>query len=453
MGLIQLGKDALNSAGQAVERGLGGLFNAAGTSIGSVFADQWKEYFYCDSIPEDTLLMKAQKRTNSKSANKKGSDNIISNGSIVAVNEGQCMIIVDQGKVVELCAEPGEFQWDASTEPSLFAGKLGTSILDTFKTMGKRFTFGGDTAKDQRVYFFNLKEIPNNRFGTPNPIPFRIVVNEQMGFKLTVDVRMNGTYSYRIVDPIKFYTVVSGNVDYDYKRDRIDATLKAELMTALQPAMAEVSAKHISYDQIPAYADDFAAILNAQMKDQWGKRGIEVFSMNISTPSIPEEQRKKLAELEDNVILMNPNMGAARLIGAQGTLMANQGEAMKTAAGNESGAVHGFMGMGMVNGMGMGMGGVPNNPAQVGVTAANLYQMGQQPQYQQPAPAPVSAPATTAAAAGGWTCSCGNTCTDMFCPKCGSKKPEQPAGGFCTKCGNQVTPDAMFCAKCGNKLK
>lgn len=430
MGLIQLGKNALNSAGQSIEKGLGGIFGAAGASIGSVFADQWKEYFYCDSIEEDTLVVKAKKRVNSKSSNQKGSDNIISNGSIIAVNEGQCMIIVDQGKVVELCAEPGEFQWDASTEPSLFAGKLGTSILETFKTMGKRFTFGGDTAKDQRVYFFNLKEIPNNRFGTPNPIPFRIVVNEELGFKLTVDVRMNGTYSYRIVDPIKFYTVVSGNVENDYTRDRIDATLKSELMTALQPAMAEVSAKRISYDQLPAYADDFAAILNIQMKEQWGKRGIEVFSMNISTPSIPDEQRKKLSELEDNVILMNPNMGAARMV-------ASQGRAMETAAGNDAGAFQGFLGMGMAMNQG-------------GMNASQLYQMGQAPQYQPIAPAPV-APVTPAA--GGWTCQCGNVCQDMFCSKCGSKKPEQPVGGFCTKCGNQVDAGAMFCSKCGNKLQ
>ncbi len=420
----------LSKVTDAAKEGIGGIFGAAGNAIGSVFADQWKEYFYCDSIPERTLLTKGQKRTNSRSANRKGSDNIISNGSIIAVNEGQCMIIVEQGKVVEICAEPGEFVYDASTEPSLFAGSLGKSILDTFKTMGKRFTFGGDTAKDQRVYFFNLKEIPDNRFGTPNPIPFRIVVNEQLGFKLTVDVRMNGTYSYRIVDPIKFYTVVSGNVEEDYTRDRIDATLKAELMTALQPAMAEVSAKHISYDQIPAYADDFAAILNEQMKDQWGKRGIEVFSMNISTPSIPEEQRKKLSELEDNVILMNPNMGAARLITAQG-------EAMKTAAGNEAGAMTGFLGMGMAMNQGGGM------------NAGQLYQMGQQPQYQTP----VQPAAPAAPAAGGWTCQCGNVCQDMFCSKCGSKKPEQPAGGFCTKCGAPAAPDAMFCAKCGNKLK
>lgn len=430
MGLIQLGKDALQSAGQSVEKGLGGIFGAAGTSIGSVFADQWREYFYCDSIDEDTLVVKAKKRINSKSSNQKGSDNIISNGSIIAVNEGQCMIIVDQGKVVELCAEPGEFQWDASTEPSLFAGKLGSSILETFKTMGKRFTFGGDTAKDQRVYFFNLKEIPNNRFGTPNPIPFRIVVNEELGFKLTVDVRMNGTYSYRIVDPIKFYTVVSGNVENEYTRDRIDATLKAELMTALQPAMAEVSAKKISYDQLPAYSDDFAAILNVQMKEQWGKRGIEVFSMNISTPSIPEEQRKKLAELEDNVILMNPNMGAARII-------TSQGRAMETAAGNDAGAFQGFLGMGMAMNQG-------------GMNAGQLYQMGQAPQYQTPvAPA---APAVTPVS-GGWTCQCGNACQDMFCSKCGSKKPEQPAGGFCSKCGNKTDVGAMFCSKCGNKLQ
>ena len=451
MGLIQLGKDALNSAGQAAENALGGIFHAAGTSIGSVFADQWREYFYCDSMDEGTLVTKAQKRTSSKSANKKGSDNIISNGSIIAVNEGQCMIIVDQGKVVEICAEPGEFQWDASSEPSLFAGKLGTSIVESFKTMGKRFSFGGDTAKDQRVYFFNLKEIPDNRFGTPQPIPFRIVVSEELGFKMTVDVRMNGTYSYRIVDPIKFYTVVCGNVTEDYTRDRIDATLKAELITALQPAMSEVSAKRISYDQLPAYADDFAAILNVQMKDQWGKRGIEVFSMNISTPSIPEAQRKKLTELEDNVILMNPNMGAARLIGAQGTLMTNQGEAMKAAAANEAGAQHGAVNMHLIGGMGGMMGGMGMG-AQAGAQAAQLYQMGQAPQYQAPAPAAPAAPAA-APAAGGWTCQCGNVCQDMFCSKCGSKKPEQATGGFCTKCGNKYDAGAMFCSKCGNKLQ
>lgn len=449
MGLIQLGKDAVSSAGAAAEKGIGGIFGAIGNSVSGVFADQWKEYFYCDSLREDVLLTKASKRTGAKSANRKGNDNIISNGSIVAVNEGQCMIIVDQGKVVEICAEPGEFIYDSSTEPSIFAGSLGASIIESFKTMGKRFTFGGDTAKDQRVYFFNTKEIPDNRFGTPQPIPFRIVINEQMGFKMTVDVRLNGTYSYRIVDPIKFYTVVSGNVEEDYTRDRIDATLKSELMTALQPAMAEVSAKHISYDQIPAYADDFAAILNEQMKSQWGKRGIEVFSMNISTPSIPEEQRKKLAEIEDNVMLMNPNMGAARMIASQGTLMANQGEAMKAAAANEAGAVHGMMGMHMIGGMG-GMGGMNPMASPAVNQAANLYQMGQQSQYQPPvAPAPTPQPASSDS----WTCQCGNVCQDMFCSKCGSKKPEQPAGGFCTKCGNQVAPDAMFCAKCGNKLK
>jgi membrane protease subunit (stomatin/prohibitin family) len=449
MGLIQLGKDAVSSAGAAAEKGIGGIFGAIGNSVSGVFADQWKEYFYCDSLREDVLLTKASKRTGAKSANRKGNDNIISNGSIVAVNEGQCMIIVDQGKVVEICAEPGEFIYDSSTEPSIFAGSLGASIIESFKTMGKRFTFGGDTAKDQRVYFFNTKEIPDNRFGTPQPIPFRIVINEQMGFKMTVDVRLNGTYSYRIVDPIKFYTVVSGNVEEDYTRDRIDATLKSELMTALQPAMAEVSAKHISYDQIPAYADDFAAILNEQMKSQWGKRGIEVFSMNISTPSIPEEQRKKLAEIEDNVMLMNPNMGAARMIASQGTLMTNQGEAMKAAAANEAGAVHGMMGMHMIGGMG-GMGGMNPMASPAVNQAANLYQMGQQPHYQPPvAPVPTPQPASSDS----WTCQCGNVCQDMFCSKCGSKKPEQPAGGFCTKCGNQVAPDAMFCAKCGNKLK
>lgn len=407
-----------------------GLIKAVLGAAGGVLADQWKEYFYCDALPASVLVTKGQKRTTSRTTNTKGNDNIISNGSVVAVADGQAMIIVDQGKVVEFCAEPGEFVWDSSSEPSIFAGGLGKGILESFKVFGKRIGFGGDTAKDQRVYYFNTKEITDNKFGTPNPIPFRIVINEQLGFKMSVDLRMNGVYSYRLEDPIKFYANVCGNVESTYERSQIDGMLKAELMTQLQPALAKISALGCSYDQIPAYADDLVAALNEQLVDDWGKRGIVVFSMNLSVPSIPEEQRKKLTEWEENAMTMNPNVGAARLVGAQA-------EAMKTAAGNSAGAMNGFIGMGMVNGF-------------AGQNVAALYQQGQNQPMQPVTPtAPVQPEAP--AAEGMWTCpNCGKESDGAFCPKCGTKKVE---ARYCSKCGAQITdPEAMFCKKCGNKL-
>ncbi|MBQ3823841.1 MAG: SPFH domain-containing protein, partial [Clostridia bacterium] len=353
-----------------------GLIKAITGAVGGVLADQWKEFFYCEALPADVLVTKGVKRTGNRTSNTKASDNIISNGSGIAVADGQCMIIVEQGKIVEVCAEPGEFTYDTSTEPSIFAGSLGKSIIETFKTIGKRFTFGGDTAKDQRVYYFNTKEITDNKFGTANPVPFKVVINEALGFKLSVDLRMNGVYSYKIVDPLLFYTNVSGNVASEYRRSEIDAMLKGELVMALQPALATLSAAGVSYDQIPAHTREVRDALNVELKNDWGKRGIEVFSMNIGVPSIPEEQRAKITEWEETSMTLNPNVGAARMVGGQIS-------AMNKAAENEGGAMTGFMGMGMA----MNAGG--NSAAQ------NLYAMGATQPVQQQAPA---APAPAAAA-------------------------------------------------------
>jgi membrane protease subunit (stomatin/prohibitin family) len=417
-----------------------GLIKALTGAVGGVLADQWKEYFYCDSIDQDTLVVKGQKRTSdSRSSNTKAEDNIISNGSVIAVNDGQCMIIVEQGKVVEVCAEPGEFTYDTSTEPSIFAGKLGKSILDTFKTIGKRFTFGGDTGKDQRIYYFNTKEIPNNKFGTANPVPFKVVINEQLGYKLSVDLRFNGTYSYKIVNPLLFYTNVCGNVRTAYNRSEIDATLKAELIMSLQPALAVLSANGVAYSEIPAHNKEVRDALNAELVNDWGKRGIEVFTMNFGVPSIPEDQRKKITEWEETAMTLNPNTAAARMVGGQIS-------AMNTAAGNSAGAMTGFMGMGMAMNAG-------------GNSAANLYAMGAN-QPVEPAPTGPAAPA--APAAGAWTCACGTVVNGNFCPECGAKKPEAPAGWtcacgavnkgkFCTECGARKPADAPLykCDKCG----
>ena len=404
-----------------------GLIKAAVGALGGTLADQWKEFFYCDAIDKEILMVKGEKRITGRSSNTKGNDNIISNGSGIAVADGQCMIIVEQGKIVEVCAEPGEFTYDSSTEPSIFAGSLGKSIIDTFKIIGRRFTYGGDTGKDQRVYYFNTKEIADNKFGTANPIPFKVVINEQLGYKLSVDLRCNGVYSYKIVDPLLFYTNVCGNVATEYRRDQIDPMLKGELIMALQPALATLSARGISYDQIPAYNNEVRDALNEVLRSDWGKRGIEVFSMNFGVPSVPEEQRKKIMEWEENVMTMNPNTAAARIAGAQA-------DAMRTAAGNEAGAMNGFIGMGFA--------------ANAGSNAANLFAMGQQQPVQPVQPAQPQAPAAPAAA--GWICpKCKTTVTGNFCPECGEKKPAEDAGWSCPKCG--TVNKGRFCTNCGEK--
>ena len=163
-----------------------GLIKAGMGALGGTLADQWKEFFYCDSLDKDVLMVKGQKRSSRRSSNH-GDDNIITNGSGIAVADGQCMLIVEQGRVVEVCAEPGEFTFDASTEPSVFTGNFGDSLAATFQIVAKRFTHGGDTGKDQRVYYINTKELGEILYGTATPIPFRVVVSEERGYKLSVN--------------------------------------------------------------------------------------------------------------------------------------------------------------------------------------------------------------------------------------------------------------------------
>ena len=409
-----------------------GLIRAGMGALGGTLADQWKEFFYCDAMGKDVLVTKGQKRITGRSTNTKGNDNIISNGSGIAVADGQCMLIVEQGKVVEVCAEPGEFTYDNSTEPSIFSGHLGDSIKQTFQVIGKRFTYGGDTAKDQRVYYINTKEMGEILYGTATPVPFRVIVNEELGYKLSVDIRCNGNFTYRICDPLLFYTNVCGNVEQDYESSEISGRLKGELMTALQPALSTLSAKKVQYYEIPAHTQDLSDALNEVLSKTWKeKRGIEVFSFNINSLSIPEDQRKKINEWEENAMTTNPTTAAARLVGGQI-------DAMKAAAGNNAGAMTGFMGMGMaMNAGGMG-----------GMNAQNLFAMG------QAAPQPQAAPQQTAPEqpqGDTWICSCGTTVNGKFCPECGSKKPEpkmEPAGSWKCKCG--ATATGKFCSECGS---
>ncbi len=390
-----------------------GLIRAGIGALGGTLADQWKEFFYCEAIDKEILVTKGQKRITGRSSNTKGNDNIISNGSGIAVADGQCMIIVEQGKVVEVCAEPGEFTYDSSTEPSIFAGSLGRSIIDTFKTIGKRFTYGGDTGKDQRVYYFNTKEIGDNKFGTANPIPFRVIVDEALGMKMSVDLRCNGVFSYKIVDPLLFYTNVCGNVSDVYERSEIDPMLRGELMNALQPALAKIAAQRIMYYEIPGHTTEIVEALREELSADWReKRGLEVYSMALNSVSVPEDQRRKITQWEENAMLSNPNLAAAHLVGGQVS-------AMNKAAENEGGAMTGFMGMGMAMNAG-------------GANAQSLFGMGQQRQQS---------------AADSWKCSCGATASGKFCQNCGAKKPEQPGTWNC-KCG--AVASGKFCPECGS---
>ena len=374
-------------------------------------------------MPKEVLVTKGQKRITSRSSNTKGNDNIISNGSGIAVADGQCMIIVDQGKVVEVCAEPGEFTYDSSSEPSIFAGKLGESIIATFKTIGKRFTYGGDTGKDQRVYYFNTKELIDNKFGTPNPIPFR-VVDSKIGLDVDVSIRCSGVYSYKIADPILFYTNVCGNVEKEYTRDELDSQLKTEFVSALQPAFGHLSELELRPNQIVTHNTDLENAMNDALSTKWGElRGLKVVSIALGSVTLPDEDADMIKQAQRAAIMRDPTMAAATLVGAQA-------DAMKAAASNEAGAMTGFMGLGMAMNAGGGAG-----------AAQNLFAMGQQQQQQQ---AQQAAPAP-----GGWTCACGASVNGNFCPNCGAKKPEPKPAAGAWKCSCGATASGKFCPECG----
>ncbi len=394
-----------------------GLIKAAIGALGGTLADQWKEYFYCDALDNEVLVVKGRKRVSGRSSNTKGNDNIISNGSGIAVADGQCMIIVEQGKVVEVCAEPGEFTYDNSTEPSIFAGSLGKSIIDSFKTIGKRFTYGGDTGKDQRVYYFNVKELIDNKFGTPNPIPFRIV-DRNIGLDIDVSVRCSGVYSYKIANPILFYTNVCGNVESEYVRSEIDSQLKTEFISALQPAFAKISELEIRPNALPGHADELSEAMNEALTKKWGElRGLEVVSIAMNPITLTEEDAELIKQAQRTAIMRDPTMAAATLVGAQS-------DAMRAAAENKNGAMMGFMGMGMANQAG-------------GMNAQNLFEMGRQN-------------ARAEEEKDVWSCSCGAKASGKFCAECGAKKPEaKKAGEWTCRCGAENS--GKFCAECGAK--
>ena len=450
MGLISTVVGAVGSiAGGAINAGLG--------AAGNVLANQWKEFIYCDSIPDDTLMVKGRKQVTGKSSNTKGEDNVITNGSGIVVNDGQCMIIVENGKVVEVCAEPGRFTYDTSLAPSIFAGKFGQSLLDSFKMFGQQFAYGGQAANDQRVYYFNTKVIMGNKYGTPAPVPFRLV-DSKIFLDLDITIRLNAIYSYRLVDPLLFYTKIAGNVNDTYKASDIEQQLKSEISGKLNTALGKISAMEIRYNELPLHTEEMSEALKEQLHQKWVvEKGIELVSFDVNSANTTEENEKLIRDAQAEARYQHAGLGAAALTAAQA-------QALKDAAKNPNGAANAMFGVGMIGG---GMGGGMGN------TISALYQQaGQEQAAQQQAQAAAAAQAQAAnmwkcecgkdndgnfctacgkpkpAPAGVWKCECGAENTGNFCPKCGKPKPEVPASTtWVCACGAEN--DGNFCTKCG----
>jgi len=407
-----------------------GLIMAAIGAVGGTMADQWKEYFYCEALPDDVLMVKGQKVVTKRGQNTKGNDNIITAGSGIAVADGQTMIIVEDGAIIEVCNRPGRYTFELGT-PSLFAdGKLGQKIKDTFKQIGQRISYGGDPGKDQRVYYFNTKQISNNLFGTPETVPFR-VVDSKIGLDIDVQIKCSGMYTFQIVDPLLFYTNICGNQAYEYRRETIAPRMKAEFIDALTPAFSTMSDMELRPNQIPGKKQELKNAVNEALADTWGKNmGIEVIEVAIKALNLPKEDQDMIKEAQRIAMMQNPTYAAATMVGAQA-------EAMKAAASNSAGAMTGFMGMGMAQQAG-------------GMNAQNLFAMGQQQQMQQAqqqAQQQNVQPAMNPAA-GSWTCSCGTVNTSKFCQNCGSPKPAEDNGWTCS-CG--TVNQGKFCQNCGAK--
>lgn len=469
------------------------LIKAALGALTGNLADQWKEMIYCEALDADVLCVKGQKRTGARSTNTKGDDSIISNGSIVVVNSGQCMVIVEQGKVVDFCAEPGEYTYDSKAAPSVFTGGLGAGLLDTFKNIGRRFTFGGDTGLDQRVYYFNTKEVMGNRYGTPTPVPFRVVDNN-IGLDMDVSVRCNGEFSFKVADPLLFYKNVCGNVGEPFTRNMIAPQLRSELLTALQPAFARISAMGVRYSAIPAHTEEVSAALSDILSKKWREvRGIQIVAFGVNAMAADPEDEKAIKELQRTAVMRDPRMAAANLASAQG-------DAMRAAAGNAAGAFVGLAGMNMAQmaggvnaqdlfqmggqggypdghpgghpqgGWGTLGGGCPGAPAgypgasQPGAEPAGAAVPEADPAMAHAAAAPTadaSAPLTEpapeppeAAAGGTWACpTCGTANRGKFCPECGTPKPKSRYR--CDKCGwvpEDQTRPPKFCPECGDRF-
>ncbi len=453
-----------------------GLIRAAKDSISTLLADQWREYFYCDTLPSDVLMRRGKKHNPNN--NNKGNDNVISNGSHIVVNEGQFMIIVEQGAVVDFCAEAGVFVYDTSSEPSLLYGDLGENIKNTFKNAWERFTFAGNIAKDQRVYYINKKDIRGNLYGTSTPIDFHIV-HKKSGYEYDTVLKCNGEYVFRISDPLMFYKNVCGNVQDEFTKNDEECQLllnnmKRELVSKLAAALSPIAAKGIMPYEIGGYHDEICMNMQQQLSQIWeADRGIIVTSMTI-VPNLSNDVRDELNRWNESMMYVS---GSQALDATMNQRAVQNRDAINQFVGNSSlggGAngggtdpMSGVMGMMAMNMMGNMMGGNNMMPGNNMMNNAFAQQPVQQaPQMQAPVlgwtcecgksdnrgkfceecgkPKP---------AAAGWTCQCGSVNQGKFCQDCGTKKPEGAPLYKCDKCGWEPEDPAKppkFCPECGD---
>lgn len=425
-----------------------GLIKAAIDAGASTLADQWLEYIYCDRMADDVLMRRGIAKKGG--SNTKGTENIITNGSKIVVGEDQFLIVVSDGKIVDFTAEAGRYTFDQGTEPSMLYGGFGKGLIDSFKKFGERFTTGGIVSHDQRVYFVNTRYIKGNKFGTSTPIPFR-----DSEFGMTVDIRCYGEYVMQVTDPLAFYHTYGGNVEEEYK---IDENFKdqflSDFLQALQPALAKVAMQKISYDMLPGAVTEISTAVKDELDSTWGSQGINVVRVSIASATPTEESANVIKSAQgDRLYAMNPAMQGARANAAAS-------EAIKTAAGNDAGAMTGFMGMGMINQGGAMFGANVANQASagVGMDSMNVAGGGIATGEVQPIVEPkVEESKTEEVKEEGVPCpNCGALILNKFCTECGTPRPEEipeePKEKFCTNCGNKVEENAKFCPNCGNQL-
>lgn len=394
-----------------------GLIKALVGAAFSTVADTWKDYIYCDSLDNNVLVKKGQHKFQPGNI-KYGNENVITEGSCIAVNEGQFLILVENGKIIDYTAEPGGYIWNSDAESSFFDGSFGEGLRNTVASFSERLQFGGIASNDQRAYFVNTKEILNNRFGF-GKVPFR-----DHEFNLTILLQGYGNYSYRINDPIRFFFHVASNVQNEYTTENLSAQLRAELQGCILPVIGGMADVVTSYDQIVTNTPQMVELLNGELSKLWlENRGIEVSSISFANILPDDESVEKIRDLQESrVYSENKTMLGARVVAAKAN-------AMEDAANNPSGSANAFMGVNM---------------------AAASQQVDVDSLLNSDSEKPVAAETNEDV----WVCECGEHNTTKFCPECGRKKPEIP-NYICKKCGEDLRKYGKipkFCPECGTAV-
>ena len=401
-----------------------GLIKAAIGAVGSTLHDQWKEAIRCEDMGKDILMMKKTTPTG-----------VISNGSTIIVGPGQCAIIYDNGRIVDASAEEGLFTFDSSSTPSLFAGQFG----GMFKEMWQRFTYNGASAKEQAVFFFNLKEITDNKFGTDSPIMYKdwghpiLNARTKSEIGMSVRVRCHGTYSFKISDPFLFMQTIAGTADV-YKKDQIENQMHAEIISALANVMNGLGSDkyRIEVLELQNKTDEIKKIMEENVYDEAIRnRGLQLVSFAFAPVSLDEESQAKIDNYE---------IGGDQYQ-QQGVLTGAYANAIQDAAKNDGGATNAFMGLGMMNmSSGNAFGGIASGSNR----GLDYMQGGEQNNVQTNIQN--SQPESSA------TCpNCGAVATGKFCGECGTKI-EVAGPKHCTNCGKELSPNSKFCGECGTKV-